>query len=44
MAEVKIEETNWEELEEVRQYEQNSFSYEQAREAYKESKEEENYF
>ena len=43
MAEIKIEETNWEELEEVRQYEQNSFSYEQAVEAYEESKETEQF-
>lgn len=44
MAEIKIGETNWEELEELRQYEQNSYSYERAMEAYKESKEEESYF
>ena len=43
MAEVRIEETNWEELEQIRQEEPNSYSYRQAMEAYQESKEEEYY-
>lgn len=42
MAEVKIEETNWEELEELRQWEPiGTYSVNQAKEAYEESKEEE---
>ena len=42
--EVRIEETDWAALEELRQYEQNSYSYEMAVDAYRESKESENYF
>ncbi len=41
MLEVNINETDWEDLEDLRQYESNSYSYEQAIDAYNESKEEE---
>ena len=41
MLEVTINETDWEDLEDLRQYETNSYSYEQAIDAYNESKEEE---
>lgn len=39
MLEVNINETDWEDLEDLRQYETNSYSYEQAIDAYNESKE-----
>lgn len=39
MSEIIIEETNWEELEELRNHEENSYSLSQAYEAYEESKE-----
>lgn len=43
MSEVKIEEYNWEELQELRDSEPNSYSIRQAQESYEESKEEQMY-
>ena len=43
MLDVIIEETKWEDLMELRDHEENSYSVEQAVEAYKESKDESYY-